>query len=78
MSKINGDFTYNGIPMFNVGFGDFYTFVESVNNGKRLLSKNIEREDLRAYFKQSRNNNFGICYEGVIIDMRNTRKNKML
>jgi hypothetical protein len=74
MSKTIGDFNYNGIPMFNVGFSDFYTFIESINSGKRLLSKNIQRDDLREYFKGSRNNNFGVCYEGVMIDMRNNKK----
>lgn len=74
MKEPVGDFSYNGIPMFNVGFSDFYTFVDGLNNGKRILSKNISREDLRDYYKKSRNNAFGICYEGVMIDMRSAQK----
>jgi hypothetical protein len=65
-----GDFTYNGIPIFNVGFSDFYVFYESIEHDKRVLSKNINRSDLQDYFKKSRINDFGICYEGVILDLR--------
>ena len=62
-----GDFTYNGIPIFNVGLSDFHLFTESLNVNKKILSKNILREDLQTYYKSSRNV-FGICYEGVIVD----------
>lgn len=65
-----GDFTYNGIPIFQVGFSDFYVFYESIEHGKRVLSKNINRQDLQDHFKKSRSNDFGICYEGVILDLR--------
>lgn len=74
MKESGGDFTYNGIPIFNVGFSDFYTFVEGLNDGKRILSKNISREDLREFYKKSRNHAFGVCYEGVMIDMRVAQK----
>ena len=73
----NGDFTYNGIPIFNVGFNDFYMFYESLQNGHRIFSKNITRNELHDYYKKSRTNEFGICYEGVIIDLR-AFKNKSL
>lgn len=65
-----GDFTYNGIPIFQVGFSDFYVFYESIEYSKRVLSKNIKRQDLQDHFKKSRSNDFGICYEGVILDLR--------
>ena len=73
MKEDIGDFSYNGIPMFNVGFRDFSVFLESIESNKRVLSKNIARSDLREYFIQSRHNNFGVCYEGVTLDIR---KNK--
>ena len=62
-----GDFNYNGVPIFNVGLSDFHLFIESLNDNKKILSKNILREDLQTYYKSSRNV-FGICYEGVIVD----------
>lgn len=69
----SGDFTYNGIPIFNVGFSDFFVFYESIEHGKRIMTKNITRNDLQEYFKKSRTNDFGVCYEGVIIDLRNIK-----
>ena len=72
----SGDFTYNGIPIFNVGFSDFFVFYESIEYGKRIMTKNIRRNDLQEYFKKSRTNDFGVCYEGVIIDLRNIKDNK--
>lgn len=72
----SGDFTYNGIPIFNVGFSDFFVFYESIEYGKRIMTKNITRNDLQEYFKKSRTNDFGVCYEGVIIDLRNIKDKK--
>ena len=72
--KNSGDFQYNGIPIFNVGFSDFHMFYESLGNQKRILSKNIISEGLQGYYRKSRDNTFGICYEGVIIDMRDFKK----
>lgn len=74
--KDAGDFQYNGIPIFNVGFIDFHMFYESLENNKRILSKNIINESLQTYYRKSRDNKFGICYEGVIIDLRNFYKLK--
>ena len=70
-----GDFDYNGVPIFNVGFGDFHMIYESLDNHKRVLSKNIKNQPLQEFYKKSRDNAFGICYEGVILDFRNF-KNK--
>ena len=74
MSKLEGDFKYNGIPIFEVGFLDFYTFVNCFENNNRILSRNIQGDNLREFYKKSRNNSFGICYEGVIIDLRKFKK----
>jgi hypothetical protein len=63
-----GDFKYNGIPIFEVGFNDFYQISDYVTRGGRLLSKNIEREDLREYYIK-KGMKFGIRYEGVLVDM---------
>jgi hypothetical protein len=76
--KDTGDFQYNGIPIFKVGFGDFHMFYDSLENNKRILSKNILNESLQEYYRKSRDNVFGICYEGVIIDLRDFRKEKFL
>lgn len=67
MKSENGDFTYNGVPIFNVGLSDFHLFIESLNDTKKILSKNILREDLQSFYKTSRAI-FGVCYEGVIVD----------
>lgn len=72
--KLEGDFQYNGIPVFNVGFDDFYMIYEALQNNKRILSKNILNESLQSHYKKSRENEFGICYRGVILDMRDFRK----
>ena len=75
MIQDNGDFKYNGVPIFEVGFLDFYTFVNSLENNNRVLSRNIYNDRVRDFYKKSRSNHFGLCYEGVIIDLR-TFKNK--
>jgi len=67
---MDGDFTYNGIPIFIVNFSDFTTFTESLKSGSRLLSRNIINESLKEYYKKSRDYAFGISYEGVIVDLR--------
>lgn len=71
--KEAGDFQYNGIPIFNVGFSDFYMIYECLQENKRILSKNILNESLHDHYKKSRENEFGICYSGVILDMRDFR-----
>jgi len=68
------EFNYNGIPIFNVGFNDFNMFVTCLENGNRILTKNIQSSSLREHYKKSRTNNFGICYEGVIIELDNLKK----
>jgi len=68
------DFNYNGLPIFNVGFSDFDMFITYIENGNRILTKNIQSPKLQEYYKKSRKNNFGICYEGVIIDLTKLKK----
>jgi hypothetical protein len=75
VSKPDGDFSYNGIPIFMVGFMDFTLFVESRQQNRRVLSRDIINDDLREHYKKSRDNSFGICYEGVIIDIRKLKEN---
>jgi len=70
----DGDFKYNGIPIFNVGFSDFNMFVTHMENGNRILSKNIRSEKLQDYYRKSRTNKFGIYYEGVLIDLTKMKK----
>ena len=65
-----GDFTYNGIPIFKVGMNDFSLLVESFQDNRRIYMKSILNESLRDYYKNSRDVNFGISYEGVIVDFR--------
>lgn len=69
MSK-KGDFTYNGVPIFNVGFIDFSMFLSCMEGNSRILTKNIMNTNLRNYYKKSRDKKVGICYEGVIIDLQ--------
>jgi hypothetical protein len=74
MTSIDGDFKYNGIPIFEVGSFDFSYIITSHENNNRILSKNIKHDNLREYYKKSRDNAFGIRYEGVLIDMRDLKK----
>lgn len=64
-----GDFTYNGVPIFNVGFLDFSMLTSSMESNSRILTKNILNESLREAYKKSRDKKIGICYEGVIINL---------
>jgi hypothetical protein len=68
--KPEGDFNYNGIPIFNVGFLDFSMILNCFESDKRIYTKNIYKENLREYYKNTREKKFGICYEGVILDSR--------
>ena len=69
-----GDFKYNGTPIFEVGFSDFSTITEYLNHGGRLLSRNIERDDMREYYVK-RGLKFGIRYEGILIDLSSVSHN---
>lgn len=68
------DFNYNGIPIFNVGFKDFDLFITHMENGNRILPKNIESPKLQEHYRKYRTNNFGVCYEGVIIELNKLKK----
>jgi len=72
--KNSGDYQYNGIPIFNVGFSDFHMIYESLEKDKRILSKNILSESLQCHYRKSRDNAFGISYQGVILDLRDFKK----
>ena len=65
---MSGDFKYNGLPIFEVGFNDFYLVSDYLNRGGRLLSKNIERDDLRDFYIK-KGTKFGVRYEGMLIDL---------
>ena len=69
-----GDFTYNGVPIFNVGFMDFTMFTSCMENKYRIFTKNINNEMLREYYKKSSDKKVGICYEGVILDLRKVKR----
>lgn len=57
--------TYNGIPVFEVGYTDFTLIIDARENNKRLLSKNILSEALQEYYKKERKPEFYILFEGV-------------
>ena len=65
---VKGDFKYNGIPIFECGFHDFSVITEYLDRGGRLLSRNIQRDDLREYYGNN-GMKFGIRYEGILIDL---------
>ena len=75
LKEPNGDFTYNGIPIYKVGFGDFSYVVNCFENGNRIFSKVIKHPELNESYKKIRNKAFGIWYEGVIIDFRDLKQN---
>lgn len=59
--------SYNGKPLFTVGFGDFAEISESVLLNKRLLSRNIADPELKKYFINSRKPSFAVVYDDVIV-----------
>ena len=59
--------SYNGRPLFTVGFGDFAAVSESGLLNKRLLSRNIENPELKKYFINSRKPSFAVVYDDVIV-----------
>jgi hypothetical protein len=69
-----GDFTYNGVPIFNVGFMDFTMFAACIESKSRIFSKSIISDDVRDYYKKSRDKKFGVCYEGVMLDIRKIKE----
>ena len=64
------DFTYNGLPIYKVGMLDFSYLVDCFTNGKRVQTKNLLNESLIEQFKRTRDLNFGVSYEGVVVDFR--------
>jgi hypothetical protein len=67
----NNVFYYNSIPIYVVGFSDFMLFSSYLNKKEgRLLSKKIKCDDLRDKFTKSKNYNYGIYYDGIIVDLR--------
>jgi len=73
-NKEAGDFNYNGIPIYRVGFSDFSYIFSCSENNNRILSKNILHEEVQEQYKKSKSKAFGIFYEGVIIDFRDLKK----
>lgn len=57
--------TYNGIPVFDVPIGDFLMVIDAEANGKRLLSKNLSDESLRAFYIAERKPAFYVIFGGV-------------
>lgn len=58
---------YNGRPLFYVGFSDFATVTECVNSNRRLLARNIDSDELREYFVNTRKPFFAVAYDDVIV-----------
>ena len=73
----NGDFIYNGIPIFESNFNDFMIISHSFNTGSRILTRNIKYERLKNKLKKSggHGHNFGIRFEGIILDLRDLKNN---
>jgi hypothetical protein len=58
---------YNGLPLFEVPFGDFSYIVECVMTGKRILTRNLGDDELKEYFNTVRRANFAATYGGTVI-----------
>ena len=58
---------YNGLPLFEVDFGDFSYIVECVMHGKRMLVRNISDNGLKEYFNTVRRANFAATYGDTVI-----------
>jgi hypothetical protein len=58
---------FNGVPCFHVDADDFMYIAACATMNKRLLSKNIKNDDLRAFYMASRSPKFIIDYNGVIL-----------
>ena len=65
--------TYNGLPTFEVGFSDFlYVSVCKSDPSKRLLSKNIEDDELREFYMKSRKPRFAVTCDGMTVTYGST------
>jgi hypothetical protein len=64
--------TYNGSPVFSVGFKDFCMCADRKSTGKRLVSTVIESDEIRTHMKESRRG-FFVVYEGVMLEMRSQK-----
>jgi hypothetical protein len=49
-------------------------FYDCLEHNKRILSRNIINENLQSFYKQCRDNNFIINYEGIMLDIKNFKK----
>jgi hypothetical protein len=58
---------FNGVPCFKVDADDFMYIAACATMKKRLLSKNIKNDDLRAFYIASRSPKFTVDYDGVIL-----------
>jgi hypothetical protein len=59
---------FNGVPRFKVDADDFMYIAACATMNKRLLSKNIKNDELRAFYISSRVPKFAIDYNGVILE----------
>lgn len=72
---MTGDFTYNGIPIFNIDLNDFCNISSAFYSGKNLSIKTINDQVLADKIRKADGHalNFGVCFEGIILDLRELR-----
>ena len=58
---------YNGRPLFAVNLSDFATVTECAHSNKRLLARNIQSDELRDYFVNTRKPFFAVTFNDVIV-----------
>lgn len=69
-------FTYNGIPVYNVGFHDFHIISNCFESGSRLMSNNLQNKELSEKIKSFGGHTLkvGVFFEGVMLDLRELKK----
>ena len=79
MEEDQGDFIYNGVPIYEANLNDFIIISHSFNTGNRILTRNIKDERLKTKLKKSggHGHNFGIRFEGIILDLRDLKNNNV-
>jgi hypothetical protein len=71
-SKVEGDFIFNGIPIYNIDLNDFLVISDAFITTKKLFTKNLNSQILIDRIRRFSGHsiNIGVCFEGIIIDLR--------
>jgi len=66
---MEGDFVFNGIPIYNIDINDFLIISDSAMTRSRMAIKNLNNQTVADRIRKN-NMNMGVCFEGIVIDFR--------